>query len=187
MWSLLLGQRKRIKVKVEPGPAEQKQGDAGAQKNPDNEKGGDLEETGGCRESLRLGGHEGRRYDGSETIGQQRDLGQRSGPGRGPSMPEIFVQRPPVPFSSGPYPEALPSELASRQKHGGGGEGASGRGTADSDHERRRDQGDAGEAAKGGARAGRGRGSGGGDRGDRPGGWVVGVWRSFRTAISGRK
>lgn len=190
MWSFLLGQRKRIKV--EPRPADKKHEvvdveRSGTEGDHEGSGGGQQQqgESDGRHEERHGGGGGG--GDGSETTSGRHDREKRGS--RGPSMPEIAVQRPPVPFSNGPYPEALPlSSVVGLQRQGE--EGASSARAAASERENSRDQAaeGKGEEAEGGTR-GESEQRNEGSRGDgeeRPGGWSS-VWSSLRAATSGRK
>lgn len=184
MWSFLLGQSKR--VKVEPRLAGHTREDLEVQtKTP--ETAGGLEGVGGRREGGSVAiSHEEKLDNNLDPNGQRLDGEQKSGPrSDGPSsMPEIVVLRPPVPFSSGPYPEALPSDLGGNQKKiGEEDKDTSARGTTASDQEGRRGREDEGEGATGGTREER-RSARSGSGGERSGGWSD-VWSSFRTAITG--
>eukprot|EP00752_Nemacystus_decipiens_P005388 g4884.t1 len=194
MWAFLLGQRKRIKV--EPGQADEnkrKDPDEVVHKNPEKET--DLEgptaAAGGAGPRLE-GGREigGKRHEEERRDENDSDTNGRRGPLSSSSpMPDIVAQRPPVPFSNGPYPEALPSDLGSKQKHGRKEDIPAKRTEARDQENNRGGKGGGGEeeAANGGTREERGHGSNGGSEGGRPGGWSSGVWSSLRAAMSGRE
>eukprot|EP00903_Cladosiphon_okamuranus_P012950 g12090.t1 len=186
MWKFLRGQRKRIRV--EPGPADEK--NEGVEVQRPGEEGDEEGGGGGGRQQQGggMGGHEARLGGdgGSETTnGQQRDPERRGSKRR--SIPEIVVQRPPVPFSNGPYPKALPLPSDSG-KQGQDGEAASPPRSAASERESIRDQAAKGKGAEGGIREEseqrkEGTGKGGWER---PGD-LKHVWSSFWAAISGRQ